>query len=141
MQATNSLILKSALLSWIEIQLLHSTAGSIAWIRILENILIVVDSNKIEASTNGEWRSAICRCLEYLLNEKSCRMSLFLFGSDQGLTSFFYQLLLWRIWYTPLLSSYDFHYYQDLRSKICQLFLIMLCIAWTSSKMRSNSVQ
>jgi nucleolar pre-ribosomal-associated protein 1 len=77
-QATNSLILKSALLSWIEIQLLHSTAGGVAWIRILENILIVVDSNKIEAFTNGEWRSAIGRCLEYLLDEKNCRMSLYL---------------------------------------------------------------
>ena len=76
-QATNSLVLKSALLSWIEVQLLHSTTGSVAWIRILENILIVVDSNKIESSTNGEWRSAIGRCLEYLLDERSCRMSLF----------------------------------------------------------------
>ena len=74
-QATNSLVLKSALLSWIEVQLLHSTTGSVAWIRILENILIVVDSNKIEASTNGEWRSAIGRCLEYLLDERSCCMS------------------------------------------------------------------
>ena len=72
-QATNSLVLKFALLSWNEVQLLHSTAESVAWIRILENILIVVDSN----STNGEWRSAIGRCLEYLLDERSCRMSLF----------------------------------------------------------------
>jgi nucleolar pre-ribosomal-associated protein 1 len=83
-QATNSLILKSALLSWIEVQLLHSTTGSVAWIRILENILFVVNSNKIDASTNGEWRSAIGRCLEYLLDERSCRM-FFVFltsGSD-----------------------------------------------------------
>ena len=57
--------------------MLHSTAGSVAWIRILENILIVVDSKKIESSTNGEWRSAIGRCLEYLLDEKTCRMSFF----------------------------------------------------------------
>ena len=89
-QATNFLVLKSALLSWIEIQLLHSTTGSVAWIRILENILIVVDSNKMEASTNGEWRSAIGRCLEYLLDERSCRMSLFFsFGIDRGLTLLF----------------------------------------------------
>ncbi|KAF8812641.1 hypothetical protein BYT27DRAFT_7159048 [Phlegmacium glaucopus] len=75
-QATNSLVLKFALLSWIEIQILHSTLGSIAWIKILENILIVVDSNKIEASTNGEWRSAIGRCIEYLVDEKSCPTAL-----------------------------------------------------------------
>lgn len=74
-QAANSLVLKSALLSWIEVQLLHSTAGSIAWIKILENILVVVDSKKIEASTNGEWRSTISRCLERLLDQKICRMS------------------------------------------------------------------
>ena len=55
-QATNSL-LKSSLLSWIEVQLLHSTTESVVWIsKMLENILIVVD--KIDASsTNGEWRS------------------------------------------------------------------------------------
>jgi nucleolar pre-ribosomal-associated protein 1 len=81
-QATNSLILKSALLSWVEVQLLHSTSGSVAWIRILENILIVVNSNKIEVSTNGEWRFAIGRCLEYLLDERSCRMFFVFFFSD-----------------------------------------------------------
>ena len=77
MQATTSLVLKSALLSWIEVQLLHSTTGSVAWIRILENILIIVDLNKIESSMNGEWHSAIGRCLEYLLDERSCCMFLF----------------------------------------------------------------
>ena len=75
--------------------MLHSTTESVAWIRILENILIVVDSNKIEASTIGEWRLAIGRCLEYLLDEKSCRMSLFFrLGSDRRLTSLFLLLLL-----------------------------------------------
>jgi len=70
-QATASLVLKSALLPWIEMQLLHSSSRSegVEWIKILENILVIVDHNKVEASTNGEWRVMICRCLSYFLDE------------------------------------------------------------------------
>jgi len=52
-------------------QLLHSNSKSegVEWIRILENIIVIVDHNKVEASTNGEWRVIICRCLSYLLDE------------------------------------------------------------------------
>ena len=78
-QATTSLVLKSALLSRIGVQLLHSTAGSVAWIRILEKILTMVDWNKIESSTNGEWRSAISRCLEVLVRRKKLSY-VFVFG-------------------------------------------------------------
>jgi hypothetical protein len=52
-------------------QLLHSNSKfeGVEWIKILENILVIVDHNKVEASTNGEWRVIICRCLSYLLDE------------------------------------------------------------------------
>ncbi|KAJ6559224.1 ribosome 60S biogenesis N-terminal-domain-containing protein [Mycena vulgaris] len=66
-QATTSLILKSSLLHWIEMQLLVSTAEAIAWIKILENILLVADTQKMESSTRGEWRFVICRCLSLIL--------------------------------------------------------------------------
>ncbi|KAJ7069818.1 ribosome 60S biogenesis N-terminal-domain-containing protein [Mycena amicta] len=62
-QATTSLILKASLLHWIEMQLLVSTTGAVSWIKILENILLIVDPLKLESSTGGEWRSVICRCL------------------------------------------------------------------------------
>lgn len=73
-QATTSLLLKSSLLHWLEMQLLRSTtkAESVEWIKILENIIVIVDANKVEASTNGEWRMIICRCLGYLLDERTC---------------------------------------------------------------------
>lgn len=46
----------------------------IAWVKILENICTVVDPAKIEFSTDGEWRAALCRCLVLLLrNTKPCR--------------------------------------------------------------------
>ncbi|KAJ7670238.1 ribosome 60S biogenesis N-terminal-domain-containing protein [Mycena rosella] len=66
-QATTSLVLKSSLLHWIEMQLLVSTTEAIAWIRILENILLIVDAQKMESSTGGEWRFVICRCLSLIL--------------------------------------------------------------------------
>ncbi|KAF8905722.1 ribosome 60S biogenesis N-terminal-domain-containing protein [Gymnopilus junonius] len=73
-QATTSLILKSALLQWIEMQLLYSTtkAEGVEWIKILENILVIVDASKLEVATNGDWRYIICRCLACLLDQKSC---------------------------------------------------------------------
>ncbi|KAJ6508841.1 ribosome 60S biogenesis N-terminal-domain-containing protein [Mycena sanguinolenta] len=70
-QATTSLILKSSLLHWIEMQLTASTAEAVAWIKILENILIVVDAQKMESSTAGEWRFVICRCLYLILHGTS----------------------------------------------------------------------
>ncbi|KAJ7505347.1 ribosome 60S biogenesis N-terminal-domain-containing protein [Mycena galericulata] len=66
-QATTFLILKSSLLHWIEMQLLISTAEAVAWIKILENILLIVEAPKMESSTGGEWRFVICRCLSLIL--------------------------------------------------------------------------
>ena len=76
-QATTSLILRSGLLSWIEIQLIttRQVADGVAWVKVLDNIMTVVDPNKIEGSTNGEWRSVICRCLTMLLDDDKTRTS------------------------------------------------------------------
>lgn len=55
-------------------QLLLSTTEAVAWVKILENILIVVDAQKMESSTGGEWRFVICRCLSLILQgmHRSC---------------------------------------------------------------------
>ncbi|KAH8115698.1 ribosome 60S biogenesis N-terminal-domain-containing protein [Phellopilus nigrolimitatus] len=67
-QATTSLVLKSSLIQWIEMQLLIvKTDESIAWAKIIENILVVVDSGKIEQATKGEWQTGLLRCLTKLL--------------------------------------------------------------------------
>jgi len=83
-QATTSLILKSALLPWIEMQILNPGTRALGreWISILENILVIVNAPKIETSTNGEWRVIICRCLKYLLDDKYCKCLLFSKGGD-----------------------------------------------------------
>jgi nucleolar pre-ribosomal-associated protein 1 len=44
-------------------QLLVSTTEAFAWIKILDNILLIANASKMEASTRGEWRFVICRCL------------------------------------------------------------------------------
>lgn len=67
-QATTSLILKSSLLSWIEMQLeFICTDEVIIWVKVLDNIVLAVDPVKLEVSTNGEWRSTLCRCLTLLV--------------------------------------------------------------------------
>jgi len=67
-QAATSLVLRSALLTWIEMQITLSREEGVAWIKILENVLTVTDSSKLEVSTNGDWRSVIFRCLLLLLD-------------------------------------------------------------------------
>jgi nucleolar pre-ribosomal-associated protein 1 len=36
------------------------------WMRVLENILDVIDPVKLESATGGEWRAAIGRCMTLL---------------------------------------------------------------------------
>ncbi|KAJ3881336.1 hypothetical protein F5051DRAFT_476344, partial [Lentinula edodes] len=68
-EATMSLLLKSNLLSWIEMQLLTPQEDEgLAWLKILENILVISRSEKLEASTAGEWRACLARCLILLLD-------------------------------------------------------------------------
>ncbi|TFY53062.1 hypothetical protein EVJ58_g9659 [Rhodofomes roseus] len=56
-RATTSLVLKSALLPWIEMQMRSMIQDDpLAWTKILANIVSVVDPFKIEAATSGEWR-------------------------------------------------------------------------------------
>ena len=56
------------MLAWIEMQLCTLRAEeAIAWVRIIENILTVVDARKVEAATNGDWRAAAVRCLKSIL--------------------------------------------------------------------------
>ncbi|THH13851.1 hypothetical protein EW146_g6413 [Bondarzewia mesenterica] len=63
-----SLILKSSLLSWIEMTLQTSRGDDcMSWMKILENILMVTDLEKMESSTGGQWRTTIGRCLELLM--------------------------------------------------------------------------
>ncbi|KAF9460940.1 ribosome 60S biogenesis N-terminal-domain-containing protein [Collybia nuda] len=68
-QATTSLILKSGLLTWIEMQLIISREReTVEWIKILDNIMTIGNSEKFESATNGDWRDVIGRCLDMLLN-------------------------------------------------------------------------
>lgn len=78
-QATTSLILKSSLLSWIEmqVQLPQSTEDSLAWLKILENILVTANTSKLERATNGQWRDTLCRCLSLILEKCKCKGIIF----------------------------------------------------------------
>jgi nucleolar pre-ribosomal-associated protein 1 len=45
------------------------------WMKVLENILDVVDPVKLESVTGGEWRNAIGRCMTLLQGESGAYMS------------------------------------------------------------------
>jgi hypothetical protein len=42
----------------------------VAWIKIIENILVVVDPRVIEQATRGEWQIGLVRCLETLMHDR-----------------------------------------------------------------------
>jgi nucleolar pre-ribosomal-associated protein 1 len=70
---TMSLILKSGLLSWIEAQVLgpdrHAGFG-VEWLRILENVMVVVDVGKMDRSAlKGQWLKGVARCVDGILQE------------------------------------------------------------------------
>ncbi|KAI5885092.1 uncharacterized protein SCHCODRAFT_02753782 [Schizophyllum commune H4-8] len=63
-QAVTSLIIKSGLLSWIEMQTRDARdEEAVVWVRILENCMTLADTGRVETATHGEWRSTICRSL------------------------------------------------------------------------------
>ncbi|KAI0717490.1 hypothetical protein C8T65DRAFT_111220 [Cerioporus squamosus] len=77
--ATTSLLLRHALLSWIEMQVQTMRSDeAIAWVRILENIFMTVNAVKIEAATGGEWRAIASRCLRTILHHPACNQDVFL---------------------------------------------------------------
>lgn len=43
----------------------------LAWVKILQNIVHVINPAKLEAAVGLEWRSALCRCLSLLVSEDS----------------------------------------------------------------------
>lgn len=40
----------------------------VAWTKIIENILVVVDSRYIDQATKGEWQAGLSRCIEKLVS-------------------------------------------------------------------------
>lgn len=86
----NSLLLRSGLLSWIEIQV-HGTVTeqeALQWCHVLDNVLTVSDATKMESVTEGQWRKTVMRVLERVLGMNSePLLSTSLFFADLG-TSF-----------------------------------------------------
>ena len=73
--ATTSLLLGSALVSWVELQLRSvRPSEALAWVKILENIVTAVDFARVEKATDGHWRTTITRCLIRIISHP-CKLS------------------------------------------------------------------
>lgn len=72
---TMSLVLKSGLLAWIEVQLNgpdRQAGNGVEWLKILENICVVVDAQKLEGSAiQGQWARTIGRCVQAVVEQAS----------------------------------------------------------------------
>lgn len=70
-QAATSLILRSGLLGWIEIQVLESTTEEdYIWWRILDNVLLVTQGEKLDNATSKQWRPALTRIICTILRRR-----------------------------------------------------------------------
>lgn len=80
-EAATSLVTKAAILPWIEMQVSGDTRDeeTVAFVKILENILVRADHKKAEQFTKGAWRSAICRALSPMLDKTECSARLLMF--------------------------------------------------------------
>ncbi|PCH41704.1 hypothetical protein WOLCODRAFT_101082 [Wolfiporia cocos MD-104 SS10] len=73
-RAATALVLKGSLLVWVEMQVRRVRADeALAWVRIMENVLTVVDP----ATTGGDWRDAIGRCILNVLESSACTKAVF----------------------------------------------------------------
>jgi len=61
----------------------------VSWMRVLENILDVVDSLKLESATGGEWRAAIGRCMALLPGDTAGTQFVSSFPANQSDDYFF----------------------------------------------------
>ncbi|KAI0092903.1 ribosome 60S biogenesis N-terminal-domain-containing protein [Irpex rosettiformis] len=79
--AVTSLVLGSAFLSWVELQLesIKQDEGT-AWVKILENTLVTLDLQKVQTATQGEWWSIISRCMIALLQSPACSRTVFAYA-------------------------------------------------------------
>lgn len=44
---------------------------AVLWLKVLENIIVTLDVQKVEANTNGQWRYIFGRCLSHILQSQS----------------------------------------------------------------------
>lgn len=68
---TMSLVLKSGLLAWIEMQLNchdHHSGNGVEWLKILENVSVVMVVKKLEAGAHhGQWAGTVGRCVRMII--------------------------------------------------------------------------
>lgn len=65
------LVLKSSLLTWLETQLTEHDAKhpgeDLAYLKVMENVLVLADASKLSAATAGAWLLALGRCVAAIL--------------------------------------------------------------------------
>jgi len=56
---------------------------AVEWVKVLGNIMSVVDHEKVEMATGGAWRAAVCRCLTMLMDGTKTRKVPYIPGSPR----------------------------------------------------------
>ncbi|EIW81785.1 hypothetical protein CONPUDRAFT_143472 [Coniophora puteana RWD-64-598 SS2] len=74
--ACTALVVREGVLGWVEMMLMEQQGGerhgrmvtpADVWLKVLENVLVVVDAGTLDRATGGAWRGNVRRCLEAIL--------------------------------------------------------------------------
>ncbi|CAE6418313.1 unnamed protein product [Rhizoctonia solani] len=66
--AATSLVLSSSIISWIHMQLDHTLPGeALIYLKVLDNMAIVLDHEQVEKATSGHWRDGIAEVVVKVL--------------------------------------------------------------------------
>ncbi|QRW12827.1 nucleolar pre-ribosomal-associated protein 1 [Ceratobasidium sp. AG-Ba] len=66
--AATSLLLRASILSWIHLQLDSVLPGEpLAYLKVIENIILVVDHEQVEKATSGHWRGIVAQIIEKII--------------------------------------------------------------------------
>ncbi|KAG8877942.1 hypothetical protein FRB97_002907 [Tulasnella sp. 331] len=80
-EAARSLVLKGGLLGWMEVQTEELLRGEeLTWLKVYENLLVMVGLEKLEKSSAGLWKDSVSRSLITLLRRQGAIEHLSLFS-------------------------------------------------------------
>ncbi|KAG9026256.1 hypothetical protein FRB95_009056 [Tulasnella sp. JGI-2019a] len=78
-EAARSLVVKGGLLGWMEVQTDGLLKGEeLSWLKVFENVLVMVGIEKLEKSSAGLWKESMSRSLSTLLRRQGAIEHLFL---------------------------------------------------------------
>ncbi|KAG8724075.1 hypothetical protein FRC11_002213, partial [Ceratobasidium sp. 423] len=105
--AATSLVLSSSIISWIHMQLDHTLSGeALVYLKVLDNMAIVLDHEQVEKATAGHWRDTIAEVVSKIVACRASRVLLRLAANLKSISKSFARAMKVLIDALPALESF-----------------------------------